>query len=326
MCLTVVLLLAAARSAQGQEVGSDAAAPDKHPVGSVAIVTEGECPTRTSVETQLAPLLRLWSVAEADDPFEAAAATSASVVDQGDAIEVRALSTSRVTEDPERDCAERARVAAVLIAMALEPPLLPYPPAPASTPTPESPEADSEPASTRSSSADPGGWELAGGLAVLATTGIGVESGDGPGWAAGPLLRIAAQQHHWAVILSGGMLTSQTLELDGGRASLRRFPADLSFGPVFDFDAWRFSGALGVALDAFSITGDRVAGTQEQLRLDIGPRTTFALTRTLGDVSLLGLLTASHFPRDYELVLEPRGEVGRTPKWWFGAALGVGVP
>src|SRR3954447_2676702 len=86
-----------------------------------AIETTGSCPSAEAVSATIAPLLgslaaRRW------------AEGTVRVDDLGDRFEVAAAGQAGQYVDTARDCSERARVAAVFIALALNPPAAPTTP------------------------------------------------------------------------------------------------------------------------------------------------------------------------------------------------------
>ncbi|HOU93139.1 MAG TPA: hypothetical protein PLU22_18935, partial [Polyangiaceae bacterium] len=85
------------------------------------VIEGGSCPSAAEVGAALEPLL--------DEParsqLAAAPAERLRVVDHGDRYRIEVGTTVREVADPERDCAERARISAVFIAMNLA-----LPPAP----------------------------------------------------------------------------------------------------------------------------------------------------------------------------------------------------
>ena len=79
------------------------------------IETSGSCPSAEEVSATIAPLV-------ASLPAQRLAEGAARVADLGDRFEVAAAGQKSQYVDAARDCAERARVAAVFIALALNPP------------------------------------------------------------------------------------------------------------------------------------------------------------------------------------------------------------
>ena len=106
----LVALLLAVLGPAGSETPSSAALP--------AIEASGSCPSAEEVSATLAPLL---GSSAPKVPVEGAAR----VHDLGDRFEVAAAGQTGQYVDAARDCAERARVAAVFIALALNPPAAP---------------------------------------------------------------------------------------------------------------------------------------------------------------------------------------------------------
>src|SRR5262245_13057849 len=104
---------------------SEGAAEGAPPAGLV-VETAGQCPARDAVMAALRPVL-------GDEALRSTAGASR-VSDLGDRFEVVALGQVRQYADPARDCAERARVAAVFITLTVKPPVFAMPAAPAPAP------------------------------------------------------------------------------------------------------------------------------------------------------------------------------------------------
>src|SRR5205814_3430832 len=100
------------------------AAGEAAPGSGLVVEAAGQCPERAAVMAALQPVL-------GDEALRSTRGLSR-VSDLGDRFEVVALGQTRQYADPNRDCAERARVAAVFIALTVMPPMfaMPSPPAP----------------------------------------------------------------------------------------------------------------------------------------------------------------------------------------------------
>ena len=105
--------------------------PAAAPPFRFAVEASGLCPSSQAVTAALVPALRR-------EPPRVPGAGGPRVLDLGDRFEVAAFGQSRQYIDAARDCAERARVAAVFITLALNPPALPS----SSASSPEAPRGD----------------------------------------------------------------------------------------------------------------------------------------------------------------------------------------
>jgi len=223
----------------------------------------------------------------------------------------------RVIENAARDCEERARIAAVLVALVVDPPLpaadsaapeapAKPPPVPASAPPPAPPEP----------------WEwamLAGGTAALAPGAEGSRT-----WGAGPALRGLVGQRGWDVAMTAAFVSPVRLELEGGGVRLTRIPLDLSGSLSFGSSEMRGVVGAGLAGDLLHFTGTDVAQAESSLRFDAGLRSHVGLRFRFGaEVWGVAEVSGTFFPRPYEFEVPPNGVVGHTPTFWLAATFGV---
>ena len=103
--LGLALLLVCAATARAERV-------------PVVVLPAGGCPDQAAVDAELERLLPL--------PPPSAHATALVVADLGDRFAVAAFGAQRIFVDPGRDCGERARTAAVAIAVTLAPPTVAF--------------------------------------------------------------------------------------------------------------------------------------------------------------------------------------------------------
>ncbi len=336
-----------AEPAWGQVAASPSGAAVAPSTPTLSLVVSGECPGRAALATELGPLLHRWRLQEG--MASGSASTTAVVTDEGARIRVEVLDTVRHVDETRRDCGERARIGAVLIAMALEPPLVaggnidsgPSSPKHAAlreTDTtdhsPTAPNAAAAEASRPSDAHEAGDSSAAdlgqGGsgalidfaveLSAMVSFGLGPDP-VGPG--VGPFVAVRGIRGPWAAYYAAAFVPAQELDLDEGRAHMTRIPMDVGVGYVMEQGGWTLEPALGIALDPFFLEGDDLSGASRELRLDVGPRAT--LQASLGSHWVRGLasLRAAWFPRTYELIVNPAGTVGNTPGFWLEMTLGA---
>lgn len=279
--------------------------------------SQGICPLAEQVETELLPLLHRHAVTSVETETHEVI----EIIDLGSSYEVRALGVTREIPDATRDCEGRARIAAVVVALTIEPaggnedP----PPAPEDPQIPEEPVSD-EKTSDEADEADrlnaPPAWEVALGVKSSATF-------EGYGPDVGPSIGVNFLHGRWLIAASGSFFSVQRIDLEDATATFSRYTLDLTVGPVVEVAAWQFRGTAGVAFDPLVIAAE--AFESRQVRFDLGPTAALSLAYRGGRVDPFLLFDARWFPRDYQLWVEPRGEVGRTPQLYLGAAAGIRI-
>jgi len=285
------------------------------PPAEIAVSARGECPAAERVQRQLAPLLVETRVHAGSE----GSAEQVWVADEGRGFRVKVRDVERAIDNPARDCEERARIAAVLVALVVDPPLsagdstaAEPAPRPRSAAVPAPPPARLPPAELRWAS-------MAGATAALAP------APDGPRtWGVGPVLRALMGQAAWDVSLSAAFLSPVTLDLETGGVRLTRFPLDLSASWIFGVAGARGVVGAGVAGDLLHLTGTGVSQAQSSLRFDVGLRSHAGFRFRFGaEVWGVGEISGTFFPRPYEFEVPPNGVVGHTPAVWLAATLGV---
>src|SRR5436190_5216433 len=160
------------------------------PSEGLVIETAGQCPAREAVVAALLPVL--------GEEAMRTTAGATRVSDLGDRFEVTVLGQTRQYPDATRDCAERARVAAVFIALAVRPPVF----APPSPPSPPAVVRSVAPPPPPAEPPAPAAWRS---VAV----GARFDGGPGdrsPGLTAGAELRVALGLHSFGVVATAGIL------------------------------------------------------------------------------------------------------------------------
>jgi hypothetical protein len=310
----VVAAGAAPASAQAPEAAHDAWAP----VPGLVLDVSGQCPSRDAVLAALVPALTKDARVTDRVPLL--------VVDLGDRFQVAAGGQTRQYDDDGRDCVERARIAAVYIALALNPPMFQAPPPP---PPPPSPPIVERPAPAAPPAADTGAsrWGRLGIAARVDGAAAGAPSSS-TAIAAGGELRGAFGWRGLGVAASAGILSSTTNSFASVPVSERRFPCSIALTAHHRLaTSLEIAGDLGVALVPFTLAGEGLQTSDASTRLDVGARLAVALAFP----SLAGVaapfvgLHAELYPRAYVVNVSPSGDIGETSRLWVGASAGVSV-
>jgi len=276
----------------------------------LAVDVQGQCPTQALVMTQLTPLMK-------ESHVDAGAAT-ARVVDSGSSYRIEIGDASRTVEDPERRCLERARVAAVFLALNV-PPVVPRVAADeAPAPSPVTAKLERPPPPTRS------GPQRA--LALRAFAGVDwapsarasdVAFGAGVSGELGP----------WSATVLGAISSATSPYTGAGRAlryELLRIPLAFLVGREYSRKFFSIGAEAGLAVDILRLRGRDVPNPESSLRLNPGLRLNAPL-RLRASARLQAELVPgfSFFPRTYVVRVEPNTELAETPRWWLGLAIGL---
>jgi len=239
------------------------------------------------------------------------------VADAGKEFRVKVRDVERVIANPVRDCEERARIAAVLVALVVVPPL---PAADSGVPETQSPPPSPPRSVPPPAPSEPWDWAaMAGATAALAPGSEGSRT-----WGAGPLVRGQLRRYGWELALSAAFVSPVRLELESGGVRLTRVPLDLSGAWSWGRSKVRGVVGAGVAGDLLHLEGTGVAEAQSSLRFDVGLRAHVGVRFRFGaKVWGVAEMSGSYFPRPYEFEVPPHGVVGQTPRFWLGATLGV---
>jgi hypothetical protein len=291
--------------------------------------------------TMLSPVLAPESLGASGEPPR--------VIDLGDRYVVTAAGQSNLYTDPARDCGERARVAAVFIALALNPPVVPQvPPGPVPAPPPErSPAAPPErspvvppersPAAVPPAAAPPAAetsadesasppapaWRE---VSAAARFDLAFDEQDAPGAAtAGPELGLAAGKGAWGIAVTGGALWPTTSQYPAVSVQEQRFPLGVALVFRQRVEArLALAGQAGLALALMRLQAEQIEANARSTRLDIGGRLVFQVTGPRWDGwALFAAVRGEIFPRVYVLDTDPLKKVGVTHHYWWGASLGI---
>ena len=196
--------------------------------------------------------------------------------------------------------------------------LIDTPPAPPPAPPPPiAPELEPEPP-------PPNPWQV--GLQILRRGRLRTEiSAAAPGAGAGVFVGYGALRFDADL----GVVAATEIALDQragvrGSVALTRVPLTLSATLAARLGALALGPTLGAAFELLYLRGRDVLRPQSGLRFNPGALLALDARLALTPVWGLGLrLGASGFPRAYDLTVDPAGTLGRTPRWWLHARLGI---
>jgi hypothetical protein len=278
--------------------------------------TDGEqtvgCPTREAVAAALSPALA--HIRPNLDPLP----SDFRLADLGDAFEVTVGGQVQRYADAARDCAERARVAAVFVALAMNPPSLepPRPPPPVPPPALQQPLPPPAREPERS-------W-LSVGVAARLDGAMGGGSDATGGATAGGELDVAVGKGSFGIEASAGLMTSTQNTLASVQVTQQRFPCSLSaVGRRRAGAHLELGAALGAALTPFTLHGQGLDTTLPVTRLDAGARFAIDLRVARPGLAPFATLQVEYFPRTYEIAVAPLGNIGTTAPLQLGLSVGV---
>jgi hypothetical protein len=223
--------------------------------------------------------------------------------------------------DEARQCAARARAAAVFAMLILEPPRLPGEPVVAGAhraPLDEGAAPPTRPSGRRR----PRVLIELGGVVDAAPRTAPANSLV----AGGASLRGAIGGRHLFAVVGLSGLSPVTLTLPGLRARVARVPLDLSLRAAFERGRCELAAELGVTATVLLTEGLDLASNDKATRLEFGIRTAFSLYVWLkARVAPFAAVQAVFVPRPNDLVVAPIGNVGTMPWAWLGGTLGAAV-
>jgi hypothetical protein len=274
------------------------------------VAAEDACPASADVALVLSRLLARSPVVASTTPETNA---DVSIVDDGAEFRVIVAGFEKSFSDPERACGERAREAAVFVALVLDHAAgSSRPSAPAALappPPPPEDESDHAPRPPIDLAFGPA-FEVAPGAAPFA-----------------PGLELRLRHGQWPSLSLGlsGFLPA-TLDFGPVRADASWFPVDVSVGLVAKRNDLELSWDLGPGAALVSIKGRDLDNSERSVRLELGARTALSARWWLG--RQMGVFVSSHvtlLPHPYPVNVEPLGRAGTTPAFWVGGAVGVAL-
>lgn len=264
-------------------------------------VAEGGCPSAQMLRDKLEPLIDddagEWEVSSSG--LLRAGVMQASVRDLGERYVVAVDGLRREFEDSAHDCVERARVAAVFLALNLKP----------------------APAKARAADTARAGLRL---------NGEGVYASEVKRGSGGGALGVWLEYAWFRVDLSAGaqaplQIPLRAVEATRPSISLLRVPLRLSASCQWELGRIRVGPSLGLAVDLLRIRGEGAENPRTELRGNLGLSLAANLRIRLSDHWSLGLsIGVEALARAYELEVGPTNTLlGKTPRLWLSAGLGV---
>jgi hypothetical protein len=307
----------AARVLIGLAIVAAARVASADPPHVVAIASDaGTCPSATDVTAALIAIFPDLQTAAPDD----ASAMHVELGARDHGLHVRAGDAERdFTGD---DCAERARKAAVFVALVLAPPTVDVPAVvepPAAAPTTVHKAFVASPSRSTTAPASTSPWlqlDVAAALEAAPRDTNNLVTGGGE-------LGVFVGGEHFGAVATLAGLASTTMQVASSTASLTRAPA--SFG----IRVRNRQDRVAVAADAALTTSllvvrglDAMVGTQSE-RLELGARVTARIELwAWSRVAVFAAAQLDVVPDTYELAL-PSGMAGTTPGWWIGGLIGA---
>lgn len=273
----------------------------------VRLHAEGSsCPSQSLVREQLEPLIGADRITTSPEPL----AISARIHDAGAEYRIEVGGSARQVLDERRDCLERARVAAVFIALNL-----PETPRRKSQPPPPAPTAPSEVPERAIF-----GW-----TASISTELSPADGGLGIGGRLGPLVRSGP----WFGAATLGLVSPVAASAEGALGErhsfdLTRWPLTVAAGWAWRQHRLELGPRLGAVFELWRVRGVGVPNAETAWRFNPG-LTAGVVGRWWPSERLAAViaLDASAFFRRYELAVEPSPALARTPWLWLGAGVGI---
>jgi hypothetical protein len=314
---------AAAATAAGPT--SEAAGDTARPRGAPEISATGACPAADKIWTAMATLVPSGAL----DALPHSAAIDVS--DLGDTYRVRLATNGvervRVYRDLARDCAQRARFAAVFVVLTLmppellidSPPKLP-PPEPMAAPAPPLIAAPPPPVEAP----PPPSRRLRLELTALGDAAPAVLSSPEMATAGGEL-RVAIGGGPLVALVAVGLQPGTDFTAGTVRAREQRIPLDAG-ARLHHARSWiDVGGEASLVAAIFRAEGLSPVVARQATRIDLGLRA--GVTLRVGPrnarVAPIAGVHGLYFPRPYDLATIPGGVAGRTPTFRIGATAGL---
>jgi len=254
---------------------------------------QDECPRLADVVAGLGQVLTSEQAEDAADEI--------AIRDQGASWSIEVRGHASTYSDPARNCAERARVATVFAALALEPAdAAPAPPPPAQT------------------EQHPARFSLeAGPLLTFATWAQARNAPAGVGGQA----RLGRSGERLGLSLGLQAAAFSRLDLEGYGASITRAACDLSGRILFSPGPLIVAGDLGPGLALLRVRGSGLAESPAASRLDVGVRAAI-LARLRSRLAPFVAAQIELGFRRFPMTVHPSGEIGSAPRLWLGLVAG----
>jgi hypothetical protein len=306
------------------------ATPPGAPAVGIFIGGTSACPLPSDVWNELGTLVpanrlmdyqaTLDAALPASTPAAGPAPPSVEIVDLGEKYRVIAGGRVREYRNQGRDCTYRARVAAVFVALTVDPAVLAVePPPPASAPSPPPPPSQSptpSSAATAEHVAD-----------VEALVAVDRSAGGGPqATHTGAGVRLILGRGPLAIVV--GALAFRTVDSSLGGVSLTQGHDPLDLGvrlraQYFFFEPY---AEIGLALALLSEEGRQTSVPMKSRAIELGGFLVAGVR--VPAQSRVGLVLAARgewVPSPADLTVLPAGGLGHAPALWFGATAGATV-
>jgi hypothetical protein len=242
------------------------------------------------------------------------------VRDLGDRYRVAVQGRTREYVDTIRDCAARARAAAVFVALTLAPSRIESPGEPDNGVSDIAREenvlnaAPPEPVPR-----PPERWR---GQVELGALGAAAPRSGGSPFVAGGELRLVVTTPTWGLSLGAALPTQATFEATSVRVRQGRYPVDIGIRRFWT-RAWLGGGMDVGALAAICRLGQTERPDTTQTFVEIGVRAAATVTANLTRFGLYIRAFSEFIPVTRQIAIEPQGIIGRTSSIWVGATVGL---
>lgn len=231
------------------------------------------------------------------------------LLDTGPEYEVTAGSLRRTFEDPGRRCEERARKAAVFVALALAPPAIDDPVV-----------AEPKPPAPRPAPRD----GLRAQLELGALVDVAPRTGSNTLVSGGAQLRVYLGSAHVGGVVGVAGSSPTNVALVGARAHLVRIPVDLLVRGQLPKRRVVLSADVGVVLTAQLSQGRGLSSSRYEKRLEVGLRVAAMVQyRALPRVAPFVALQLEYVPVPSEFVAAGAGVIGTSPSFWLSGVIGL---
>ena len=291
-----------------------AASPEPRALNaSVVISGRSNCPRPEAVWNELVTLVPRERLDARLRAAPAGKAPLVEIIDLGVPYRIVAAGQVREYRDESRDCAYRARIAAVFVALAIDPAQLapqPAPPAPASASAAPAPRDDQLSPRARLD------------LGATVVGGLGPDDHVGQ---LGAELRWSAGRRRVGPEVGVTALLPVDNTVGGVRLRQWRLPVDAgvrarSAGPRFE----RY-GELAVSAALLSERALDLATARSKTGVELGVRVAAGMHASRGRFAPFAALSGELVPVPPAIFALPAGTVGHTPVFWIGATAGVSL-
>jgi hypothetical protein len=228
----------------------------------------------------------------------------------------RVVAAGRVREyrDDARDCAYRARVAAVFVALTIDPASVAMPPPP--PPRQEPPVAIAEPSPLHL-------------IPPVARVDVAaaVDAGFGSDRVAhgGISVRVAVGRGRYAVAAGALALLPADTTVGGVRLRQWRLPVDAGVRASAAGGTFAPYAELGLAAGVLTESATDLAASSSRTAIEIGARAAIGARFGRSRFAPFAAVHAELVPGPPAIFALPQGEVGHTPVLWIGASAGASV-